>query len=233
MKLTTSMPILSLSILLAISGCVKKTNSAQRPVFATRSLDACLVISIDLSGSFADDFGERAYPMVLGLVESFSEQNMGGDCKIVLSQMSGHDQVLLFEGSPDELRHRFGSPEAMAKFLLEHSSPSRSPVYVATRETIDYVNAMPDVTEQTRTVTVLLSDLVDSEQHQPTKSREGFRMLDALTRYRESGGNLALYYVAQNEVPRWNEIVERAGFEPGQFAIHNDLTSSPNMPEFR
>ncbi|MEP2310670.1 MAG: hypothetical protein ABJ208_15965 [Rhodopirellula bahusiensis] len=215
------------------TGCMKKTDTVHRPVFEERSLDACLVLSIDLSSSFAADFGERAYPMVLGLVQSFTDQSLGGDCKIVLSQMSGHDQVVLFEGSPGELRHRFGSPEAMAAFLLENSKPNASPVYVATRKTIDYVNAMPDVTEQTRTVTVLLSDLVDSEQHQPTKSREGFRMLDALTRYRESGGNLALYYVAQNEVPRWNEIIERAGFEPGHFAVHNALASSPSLPEFQ
>ena len=221
-----------LACLLPVTGCVKKTESVQRPMFEARSLDACLVIAVDLSGSFAKDFGARAYPMVLGLMESFTDQSMGGDCKIVLSQMSGHDQVVLFAGSPEELRHRFGSPDVMADFLQAHSKPNRSPVYVATRETIDYVNAMPDVTERTRTVTVLLSDLVDSESHQRTRSREGFRMLDSLTRYRESGGNLALYYVAQAEVGRWNEIIERAGFQPGQFVINNELNSNPDLPSF-
>ncbi|WP_236696540.1 hypothetical protein [Rhodopirellula islandica] len=218
--------------LLGASGCVKKTESASRPMFAPKPLEACLVISIDLSGSFSQDFGERAYPMVLGLIESFGEQTIGGDCKIVLSQMSGHAQVVLFEGSPEELRHRFKSPEAMAAFLKDSSVPNQSPVYIATRKTIDYVNTMPDVTEKTRTLTVLLSDLVESETDQPTKSKEGYRMLESLTRYREHGGNLALYYVAQDEVWRWKEIIERAGFEPGQFVINNDLTSRPELPEF-
>lgn len=228
-----SIPVLlGFACLWSLGGCIRKTHSVHRPAFETKSLEACLVIAVDLSGSFAHDFGERAYPMVLGLMESFTDQSMGGDCKIVLSQMSGHDQIILFEGSPDELRHRFRSPEAMGDFLRQHSDPKHSPVYVATRATIDYVNAMPDVTDQTRTVTVLLSDMVDSEIDQPTKSREGYRMLAALTRYRESGGNLALYYVAQDEVWRWNEIIARAGFEPGQYAINNALNSNPELPSF-
>ncbi len=231
--ITRILPILlCVSCLFPLVGCIKKTHTVRRPAFEAKPLEACLVIAIDLSSSFAHDFGERAYPMVLGLMESFTDQSMGGECKIVLSQMSGHDQVVLFEGSPGELRYRFRSPEAMASFLKEHSDPKRSPVYVATRETIDYVIAMPDVTDQTRTVTVLLSDMVDSEIDQPTKSREGFRMLDSLTRYRESGGNLALYYVAQDEVWRWNEIISRAGFEPGQFVINNALNSNPELPSF-
>ncbi|MEO9592326.1 MAG: hypothetical protein ABJG45_12180, partial [Rhodopirellula bahusiensis] len=43
------------------TGCMKKTDTVHRPVFEERSLDACLVLSIDLSSSFAADIGERAY----------------------------------------------------------------------------------------------------------------------------------------------------------------------------
>ncbi|MCO8122876.1 hypothetical protein NHH03_14100 [Stieleria sp. TO1_6] len=221
-----------IGLLLCFSGCLKKSETPLRPVFETQSLDSCLAIGIDLSGSFADDLTKRAYPLILGMMADFTDQSFGGDCKIVLSQMSGNDDVLLFEGTPEELRHRFRSPEEMSGFLKAHSKPDRSPVYVATRTTIDYINAMPDVAADTKVVTVLLSDMRDSESNLPTKSKEGYRMIDSLTHYRERGGNLALYFVANDEVSRWKTILERSGFEPGQFVINNALVTSPELPRF-
>ncbi|QDV42539.1 hypothetical protein Enr13x_23870 [Stieleria neptunia] len=217
---------------IAFSGCVKKQETVDRPVFEPYEIDSCLAISIDLSGSFANDFGERAYPLVLDLMDTFTDQSMGAECKIVLSQMSGHDQVVLFEGSPAELRHEFGSPEQMATFLRDHSKPDRSPIYVATRKTVDYVNLMNGISEKTRVLTVILSDMRDSESDQSKRSQEGFRMLASLETYRERGGSLALYFVEQEEVPRWKEILGRAGFAEGQFVISNSLESNPQLPRF-
>ena len=223
--------ILSVFVLLAV-GCVKKAERIDRPMFQKRQLDSCLVIGVDLSKSFAADFGDRAYPLLIEVMDKYFSASMGKDSKIVLVQISGNADAVLFEGTPRELRSRFSSPEELAEFFQKNSSPNSSPIYEATGKTLTYINAMADVTCETRSLVCFISDLKDSEQDAKLKSKKGFKMLDALKEYQGTGGSIAFYYVEQEEVKRWEKILAMAGFEPERYSINNDLVESPELPVF-
>jgi hypothetical protein len=221
------------AVALIAAGCVESQPRDRTQMFKSDSLDACLVVSVDLSGSFANEFADRAYPLLIDLMDRFFTASMGDDCKIVLSQMSEEiDRVVLFDGTPAELRRRFANPDELSKFLLENSKPNRSPIFEATGKTLGYINAIPNVDAETRLLTVLISDMKDSETDRAQRSATGHRMLTQLQTYQETGGALALYFVDLSETWRWQEIITRAGFKEGQFLIANDLVESAPLPEF-
>ncbi|MEZ6081067.1 MAG: hypothetical protein R3C56_37005 [Pirellulaceae bacterium] len=171
--------------------------------------------------------------MFVNLSQRFFEDSAGSESRLIISQLSADSAVVLFDGQPFELRKRFSSSEEFATFLKEKSDPSSSRVYDATRQTLDYMNNLDGVTERTRMLTVILSDLRDSEGDQAIRGTTGHAMLASLERYRERGGALALYYVAIEEITRWREVMTRAGFEPGYFVIENEINANPKLPDFQ
>lgn len=221
-----------LTLCLTTAGCVKAPSGAELTPFEARSLDACLTIVVDLSGSFSAHWEDKAFELFRKLMDQFFTEGTGGESRVVLAQLSGADDVVLFEGSPADLRARFGTPEELSAFLRDHSDPYGSQVYHATEKAIGYVCKMPGVTPQTRLMTVVLSDMVDSGFDSSSRSQAGTRMVQALTAYRELGGGLALYYVAKEETGRWLQILQRAGFQPGAFVIENTLVANPQLPRF-
>jgi len=215
-----------------LSGCVKSDSIRTASPFEERRLDGCLAILIDTSGSFANYWDDRAYKLFLELSESYFVESRGGDNRLVIAALSGSDRVVLFEGRPSELQNRFSSPRELSDFLLQQSDANSSRVYEAMESTLGFVRSIPGVTDQTRLMTVVLSDMRDSESDQTARKAKGYRMLKELKQYREAGGALALYFVANEQTPRWRKILDEAGFEPGQFVIENELTSTPRLPQF-
>lgn len=215
-----------------IGGCIPSANIAAPPPFETEELDSVLAVSVDLSGSFANRFSEQAYPLLLDVTDRFFRTGMGQHNRVVLSQMSGNSRVVLFDGTASELRSRFASPEELAGFLRSKSQPERSPIFDATRETIDYVVGIDGIGDSTRVLTVILSDMRESESDQSKRTTQGRKMLESLKRYREQGGAIACYCVDQNETQRWRRIFDLAGFDPGYSLISNDLVENPTLPTF-
>ena len=218
--------------LLSLVGCVKSQAINKSSPFETQELDACLAIVIDMSGSFSTSWEDRAYDLFLDLSDRFFTEGMGTDTRLVISQLSGSGDAVLFDGNPSDLRTRFKSPDELNQFLQDHSDPSSSKVFESTTKTLQYVGSMSGVTERTRLLTVIMSDMLDSEQNLNLRRSTGAQMVDALTAYREAGGGLALYFVATDETARWNRILTESGFEPGHYVIENELTQSPQLPRF-
>ncbi|WP_050769461.1 hypothetical protein [Blastopirellula marina] len=218
---------------LSIGGCIESqaTQVNQKP-FETQELDACLAVVVDMSGSFHDQWDDRAYTLFLQLIDRFFTEGMGSESRVVLGQLSDNQNAILFEGTPAEMRRRFRSPEELNEFLKANSDPKSSPVFEATGKTVEFMSSMPGVTERTRLLTVVLSDMADSEQDPETRSQKGFQMLDSLKRYRAQGGGLALYFVSQEETARWRRILSDAGFEPGQYVIEHEMVANAQLPRF-
>lgn len=217
--------------LAAAIGCVPAPQRKASAPFEVRELDACLAVLVDQSGSFAAELDERGYAVLLELMDRFFTDSAGGEARVVIGQLSGRRRAMLFEGRPDELRARFKTPEELAAFLKRESDPASSPVYEATTQAIEYVTAAPGVTDRTRLVTVILSDLEDNTP-QPEREAVGRRMVRALEAYREVGGGLALYCVAPEQAPRWQTILSAAGFGAGEYVIESTLVARPQLPRF-
>ncbi|MCA9195636.1 MAG: hypothetical protein KDB03_27880, partial [Planctomycetales bacterium] len=157
--------------------------------------------------------------------------SLGGNSRLVVAQMSQRQDFILWEGTPEEMRAKFPSPEVFNRFLKDQSDPQSSPVYEATEEAVNYVSAVHGVAPSTRLLTVILSDMIDSSQDPQEKQASGNRMLAALQGYQQRGGSLALYCVAPEETRRWQRIVDMAGFKSGQFVIQSSLVENPILPK--
>jgi hypothetical protein len=139
---------------------------------------------------------------------------------------------VLFEGRPEDLRQKFGSPEELNQFLLDNSSPDSSRVYDATRKAVDYISGVSGITDETRVLTVIMSDMRDSSEYSVEGTNSKEQMMESLKRYQSEGGALALYFVANEQARHWQSLLNEAGFEPGHYVIENDLVAKPQLPRF-
>lgn len=228
----TPLTLTTIVVALATTGCVESQRNDDRQPFAADPIDSCLTVVVDMSGSFAGQLSTRAYPLLIELCDSFFTEGAGTESRVVICQLSGTEKSVLFQGRPHELQSSFNSPEELANFLQEKSDPGSSQVYKATDQAISYVCAIPRVSEETRLMTVILSDMIDSESRDPERTKNGKRMLASLRRYQELGGGLALYYVDEDETGRWSRILDKAGFLPGSYVIESTLVARPELPRF-
>ncbi len=226
--------LLSLTgIFLLFAGCVKSPDLGQTSPFEAQELDACLVIVIDLSGSYQDLWDKRAYDLFLQLSERYFNESMGTENRLIISQISGTEKALLFEGKPSDLRKQFRSPQELSNFLKENSDPDSSRVYAATRQTLDYVNTLPGLTDNTRLLTLIFSDMLDSESpFQIWDNPFPQELQNSLKRYQAQGGGIALYFVADSERQRWNQFLQETGFSSGHYLIESHLSANPQLPRF-
>lgn len=220
------------ALLLLASGCVVSAPKAKSIPLEVEPLEAVLVVGVDLSGSFANDFSERAYPLLLNVMQKFFVAQMGSNCKVVLAQISAQEDAVLFEGTPRDLRRRFSDPDALSKFLLANSKPDGSPVFESMKKMLHYVNQMADIDSETKVLSVVISDLNNSDEGQAAWKKKGESMLAELKVYQKLGGALALFYVDREQVDLWKRIFAAAKFEPGMFMISNDLVEDPQLPTF-
>ncbi len=227
MNVRVLFPIVLLSVLLT-SGCIESQAVSDAPPFDEQPLSAVLAIQIDLSGSFSGYWDDKAHKLFLDISDRFFQAAMGKETKLVISQLSGNDKVLLFEGRPSDLRKRFKTPQELNEFLKRHSDASGSRVYDATTRTLDYVGTISGVSPDTKLLTVILSDLQDLGSAPGAEDR----LRESLRKYQERSGALALYFVADSERERWNGLLEEAGFRPGYYVMESELTSSPRLPRF-
>lgn len=167
------------------------------------------------------------------LMDQFFTTGAGGETRVVIVQLSGNDRAVLFEGTPNELRTKFRSPKELNAFLTSQADGSSSHVYHATSQTLNYVASIPGITENTRTLTALLSDMEDNELNSATRSRNARVLLTSLKRYQQLGGGLALSYVADSEISRWQSAFSNAGFEPGTYIIENNIVETPPASTLR
>lgn len=221
------------AFLLGVLGCIpSQSDQVDRQPFEVEQLDACLAVVIDTSSSFHDQWNERGYDVFLQLMDRFFTEGMGSESKVVLAQLGNAKNSVMFVGTPAELRKRFPTPEALDNYLREHARPNESNVFEVAGNTVELISALPGVTEQTRLLTILLSDLRESEQDPETWRAKGHRMLNSLKAYQKRGGGLGLYFVSQAEVARWRRILSDAGFTDGQFVIEHEMVANVQLPRF-
>lgn len=233
MKSYCSYIIATIAALIPCSGCVKSPDLGNSAPFESQELDACLSIVIDMSGSFSDLWEDRAYHLFLSLSDQYFNDSMGTENRLIISQLSGQEQAVLFEGTPADLRRQFGSPEELNEFLQENSDPGASHVYAATQRTLDYVSGVTGVTSETRLLTVILSDMIDTQPSSHTwDDTQPHPLKESLRRYQALGGGLALYFVAESQRNHWKDLLREAGFQPGYYMIESDLAANPQLPRF-
>lgn len=215
---------------LAIYGCFKAEQAPELGPLGDNDLDAVLVFIFDLSGSFEPTLNVRAYPTTFRIMDDFFEGTQGSRARIVIGQLSGEEGRMLFDGTPGDLRALCHSADDLRQFVKDNSDPGGSPVYQSIERGMDYVTAINGITDKTKVLTIVMSDLADN--HRNGWQAQHNKMLETLSRYERLGGSIALYYVDSMLTGSWKQTLLGAGFGQDRFIIESTLVDHPRLPKF-
>ena len=178
--------LLCILILLILPACTgPRENTDESPFGEKKQPDAVLAIDIDVSGSFADEL-EAAWQFCIRAVELFFFNRQGTNDLLVISQISGSPQSILWSGSPQQFRKTFKTP-ADFKRLFNGLDTTQSRVHSSLADTINHVASL----KPKRSLILGLTDMIDNEPGSLPK------LQDALRRYGKDGkaGAVGLYGV--------------------------------------
>jgi hypothetical protein len=178
-------------ILLGVPACQRPAeNNEQSPFGEKKQPDAVLAIDFDVSGSFANELDE-AWQFLISTVEIFfrDRQGQGFNDLLVLAQISGTPESILFSDTPAEFRRKFKTA-ADFKRLFNGLDTTQSRVHSSLADTINHVTAL----KPGRSLVIGLTDLEDSEPGSMPKLQE------ALRRYGKGGksGSIGIYWTNPN-----------------------------------
>lgn len=215
-----------------ISGCGPRRDTTSGGATATfereESTQRVVMIVMDLSGSFTDKMAEdgEAYEFALHVIDRYFRRRDPMNDRIILAQISGMEQSLLWEGSPLELRRKFPNAGAFRDFLLANADTSGSLVHDAVANAISYLTLHPKYGGgDAKTATLILSDMEDtgssdSEQH----------LSKWLEAYGSANGAVGVYFCDQHRVEDWKDRLTRAGID--NFIVESEIVGKPQLPNF-
>jgi hypothetical protein len=211
------------------SGCEKRRETADN-TFGDDDCRYILTVVIDMSGSFAGRMAEggEAYAFLRAILDRYAREKVGSGDRLVIAQVSGSDNFLLWEGKPLDLRREFGSADQFRDFLISKADASSSQVYEGMVKVLKYVLANPGVAKgRVKSVMFFLSDMDDTE---PNKAARGQEIRALLKEYGSCGGSLGLYYVDTWRVGPWEKELLKAGIE--HHRVQAEIVGKPDLPEF-
>ena len=181
----------------------ESTSSIEREPY-----DRVLVVAVDLSGSFADLLTEegRAYQLLLAAIDRYFRDASGGKDLILITQLSGNDLPLLWQGTPEQLSREFPDEQAFRTFLLADADPSGSRIRDGVAESLDCaVRNIGDA--KVRAVALVLTDWEDNDSDQVSSRERLVRAIRAFSPY----GSIGLYFCSQRRRPEIEQIMHEAG----------------------
>lgn len=211
-----------------LMGCEKRKDT-KSAMFAGDDPDFVVAVLIDLSPSFQHLMSERGqgYEFLVALLDKYFRERLGNNDQLILAQISGEsDQILIWQGSPFELRKQFPNPKAFSAFLASKATPNGSQVHESITQTVEYLMGEPGVANgKSRSALFVLSDLMDSGDESES-SRAG--ALDALRKFGGAGGEFAFYFVDQQAIKAWKRELAEVGID---ISITTDFRR-PSLPSF-
>src|SRR5437867_608082 len=100
---------------ICVLGCEPVANQTSSPIVA-QEFDFVLAVVVDMSGSFSAEMQSgsgRAHRFLMRAVDLFFRNRIGeGNDRIIISQVSGTERALLWDGTPRGLRQEFTSAKS-------------------------------------------------------------------------------------------------------------------------
>lgn len=191
-----------------------------------REYDRLVAVGIDLSGSFLHQMAEqgKAWDFLQKTLDRYLRGN--GNEKLVLVQLSGNSQALLWDGTPAQLRRDFADREAFRRFLQSKADPSGSRLFDGITEAIDYVSGLPGVTARTKRALILLTDMEDNASAPGAEQR----LVQALRGFGQRNGCVGIYFVSHPLVARWEANLRSAGVR--HHSVESHIVTAPTLPSF-
>ena len=219
--------LLFLGVIL-LAGCQRRDVSTRSRFEDPRS-EYVLALVLDLSGSTATLFNEDqpGYEFMMKLIDHYMRSVPGDGGTLILLQVSGNDNPLLWEGSPIQLQQDFSDANAFREMLLAKSQPSGSRVNEGLAKTLKYLLKHRSIQHGAKPGIFVLSDMEDNG---PSGSKYEAEVLESLKDFGRRGGITGLYFVDQTLVEKWEKHFRDAALR--DFRVTPDFVVHPPLPSF-
>lgn len=226
---------ITIILLTTIVGCTpvgpNAGASSDQPIVSplTRDqFDQVLVVLIDKSESFKDlmrkdGAGTR---FLYDSVDHYFQARLTNNDILIVAQMSGNRQALLWQGSPIHLRQRFNGPAELSDELEKKSAPGGSRIYDAISDSIELILSDPSMIKS-RLCFIVLSDMEQTLQDNYSTNQ---RLDQNLTALAKRGGVLGLYFVSTAECTKWRQKLTQFGFK--DFVVEPSIHERPRLPSW-
>jgi hypothetical protein len=231
----TALMIALLITLTALTGCSPRRSRVESRGYEQQRVDSILVVVVDLSGSFVELFKPdgKATAHLLEVIQNYfhARIGLGKNDRLIIAQISGSTQPIVFEGSPREFHEQFGSATELRKLLLSKADPSRSRVYDSISDAIEHALDATGGVEQghCRMNLLVLSDMDDN-----ASASTGLQRLDANLRrfHTQYDGVVGLHWLPPAQVRPWAERLRQLGFPATRCRVTGDTLPSAPLPNF-
>lgn len=215
------------SFLITVPGCERRSETNISPL-QPAEYSYVLAIVLDMSGSYAAQMEERAYPFFLEASQDFFEKRIGeeGD-RILIAQLSAEQKALLWQGHPESLGQSFPTGESFKQYLTARSNPGGSRVYASVSETLNYLMDLTSDSPDTQLLVLVLSDMESNGEEEEASRKE---VQQVLRRFSKRNGAIGLYWVSQYRMEEWRQLLRDAGVE--HFRVESEIVVDPKLPEF-
>lgn len=217
-----------------VCGCtpVGTTTTApvQAPSLGDDEAENVVLIALDLSGSFQHMMTEEGvgYQFATQVIDRYFRDKIGTGDRLVISQISGTQRSLLWEGRPLDLRKQFPSAEAFRQHLMSRADPGGSLVYEGLKNATSYVLDDPSIKGGRAKVSLfVLSDMLDTG---PEGSQAEGYVNHALSEIGLRGGVVGIYYVDQELVVPWRRRLQQLGLRNAR--VESEIVGMPPLPSF-
>jgi hypothetical protein len=223
---------MALAALILVAGLGWLAYDATRPAPEENDLDdgreyeRVVVVGIDLSGSFLPLMADqgKAWEFLQKVLAIYLRGN--GSQKLILVQLSGNRNALLWDGTPAQLRKDFPDPESFRKHLQSKADVNASRLFDGISEALEYLATLPGVTAKTKLALLVMSDMEDNFSAPGSEQR----LIAGLREFGKRGGAVGLYFVNHQYVPRWRAALQTAGVR--HHVVESQIVASPTLPSF-
>lgn len=226
---------LLLSACLGCTPAVERTGSPSASTASTldtEPYDCVMVLPIDVSGSMASLMkpGAKGLEFANTAINTYFHSRLGNNDLLVVSQLSGNRQAVVWQGAPRSLREDFSKFGDLGDAVLSQSNSAGSRIWDGLSDSLEIVMTDPRCwNDRTKVVLIVLSDMENTLIDSYSSER---RLKDNLKALSKHGGICGLYFVSNEEVVRWRKNMREAGFKDHQYVVEPRAESKPRLPSF-
>ncbi len=208
--------------LLFVLGCEAAPPLSESP-FVSEPCEYVLLIAVDCDyvKNNADVF-----EFITRTLDQYFHDRVGGKDQVIIAGLSGTNRPLLWQGTPQTLRHKFPDSKTFRDYLIAHGSKGKR-INIGIAEALEYLMRTYSVEQgNAKSVALILSDMIDD---QPGRDESDPRLMNALTTYARKG-HLGFYFCDQTRMADIRQKMEQAGFR--WFTLECDIMGRPPLPNF-
>ena len=199
--------------------------------FEAANIDYLAVMAINMSTDFRRSMerDDAAFKHVLAVVDTFNRHTVGSEARLVMTQVSGVGNTLLWEGTPRQLRQQFATAKDFRRFVLDKKAGKPEAIkglvtttkYLLNHEALDNPDCKPAL--------FIISDAQDQREYAET-FKDCAELAKNFTKISSRKGVCGWYFVDDANLDWAKEIVQRSGFS--DYRVEADIVRRPSVPRF-